>query len=104
MIRVFPRRTKWTPTEESALTAFSKIGGICYFSKKQLDDPDIRKPYYILAILKNRVYVNEKMFWSLIKQARQKDIDLDECIEYAKIVRNWTEWRSSLEKFIESNK
>jgi len=85
--------------KSSVEDAFSKVGGICTVTRRQKDDPDLKKVYYLRGILRNRGYINDKIFWILINEAREKDIDLDDCIKLAKCSRNWSSWRNSVQEY-----
>lgn len=87
-------------TNESAISAFHKLGGVCYFLKnpEMRDDKDM---YYIRGILRNRLtYVNERMAIKLMREAKLRGIDMGWLRDFAKEVSNWTEFRDVLEDFI----
>jgi hypothetical protein len=41
---------------QSICTAFQKLGGVCYYQRKEKTVPEIRKLAYIVGILKNRLH------------------------------------------------
>lgn len=62
----------------------------------------IKKFYYIRGILRNRLeYWNDKMFFVLMNDAHQNDIDLDIIEELAKTSSHWTSFRESVSNLIE---
>lgn len=96
---------KWDadgPTLESVNAAFRKIGGICHY----IANPDKKSSsasFYIRGILRNRLsYVNEKQCLVLLKIAEGLGMDMEQAKEHAKSVSNWTEWRTDIQEFIDS--
>lgn len=92
------------PTLESVNVAFRKIGGICHY----LANPDKKvssDAFYVRGILRNRLsYINEKQCLALLRQAEALGFDMDRAKEHAKSVSNWTEWRTAIEEFIDSER
>jgi|CXWK01.1.fsa_nt_gi hypothetical protein len=93
------------PTLESVETAWQKIGGICTVRRKEKENPNIQRVYYVRGILKKRLsYVNESLALALISDAVELGASLDSLETHAKNVRNWTQWRREIETFIEQQK
>lgn len=90
-------------TQESVSHAWSKIGGICKTKKMEKSKPYMRDLFYIRGILRKRLnYLNEWLCLKLLEEAYQRGADIEKLKEYACNVRNWTQWRQSIETFIES--
>lgn len=85
---------------EDPIIAFKKIGGICRLRNASLEEKAI---YYIRGILRNRVYINDAYCLPLLRRAVRIGATLDSLRELALNVRNWSEWRSKMEKFIADN-
>ena len=43
------------PTQESAEVAWKKVGGVCTLRRRDKENPDEKKLYYIRGILRNRL-------------------------------------------------
>jgi len=84
--------------EETVRHAWSKIGGICRMASAP---ESMRKLYYARGILRNRVYVNEGYVMVLMKEAVEKGMEPEGIVELAKVVRNWTDFKSELEGWTE---
>lgn len=63
-------------------------------------DPVERQLFYIRGILRNRVIVNERVIMPLLRTAYIVGCDVDVITQYAKTVRNWTEFRTGIEEWI----
>lgn len=93
------------PTQESVEEAWRKVGGICLVRRKEKENPSIQRIFYIRGILRNRLsYVNERMALALLEKAVAASATLDSLETHAKTVRNWTQWRTEVEAFIEQQK
>jgi hypothetical protein len=91
-----------TPTHDSVEKAWAKIGGICNLKKAQVDKPYLKDLYYIRGILRNRLnYVNDGMALSLLRKSVELGASIESLKEHALQVRNWSQWRSGVEAFIE---
>jgi len=90
------------PTDESVGVCFSKLGGICFRRKFPEKVKNSKDAYYVRGILRNRVYVNESIIMRLLANAEKLNVDMEGVKDLAKICNNWTEFRSSIENFIES--
>lgn len=73
---------------------FDSIPKIC--SVKRLPESEQRMRY-ARGILRNRIYVNEKLAMGLMQSAVSAGMDLEDLVEYAKTTRNWTEFRAEME-------
>ncbi|MBO4509111.1 MAG: hypothetical protein J5747_10825 [Spirochaetaceae bacterium] len=93
-------------TEESYTFAFSKIAGIIRGSKYDKSRPEINKLYYIRGILKNRIkyYFDENQAITILKEAYKSGLSIEELTEIAKRVRNWSGWKSEINKSIDEKK
>ncbi|WOF74158.1 HNH endonuclease [Parvibaculaceae bacterium PLY_AMNH_Bact1] len=84
--------------------AFSYIPRIAGVNQRGGLNEEDTQLYYIRGILRNRLaFVNERVCMSLLRDARDAGADVDKMQELAKEVRNWTQWRSTLEEFIEEH-
>lgn len=81
-------------TQEGVEALVTSIPKIC--STKRLPQAKQRL-LYARGILRRRIYVNEKQVMALLENAVASGIDVEELIEYAKDVRNWTEFRAEME-------
>lgn len=72
---------------ETVQHAWSKIGGICRMSSQP---ESMRKLYYARGILRNRIYVNERIVMDLMKGAVEAGVDTEEILDLARSCRNWT--------------
>lgn len=87
---------------ESVNKAWSKVPGICSNKLREKENPDLNRLYYIRGILRNRVsYCNEAKAIQLLKEAVEYGAQIESLEELTKDVRNWTQWRSTLENFID---
>ena len=89
---------------ESIAKTFNYIGKICQVRKIQKKNPLIANYNYLKAVLRNRFnYLNEnqlRIFCIDFKTGKE----YDDLIEYAKISRNWTEFKQTIEKYLEEKK
>lgn len=88
--------------EESVNEAFDKIGGILRVEREAEKNPIIKDIYYIKGILRNRMYVNENYVMELLKNAVSSGINVEKIKSLALAARNWTDFRTEIEKSIES--
>ncbi|MFC1713629.1 HNH endonuclease [Candidatus Poribacteria bacterium] len=87
--------------KHSVEMAWGKVGGICNVRRVGEKTPYIQRLYYIRGILRNRLhYVNEELAMQLLQKAVELDANIERLEDHAKTVRNWTEWRASIENFI----
>ncbi len=89
------------PTRESAELAWKKVGGICAIRRRDKENPYEKRLYYIRGILRNRLsYLDEGMALQLLHDAFAANASLESLERHAKLVENWTEWRTAVEDFI----
>lgn len=90
------------PTSESVELAWKRVGGICATKRREKENPAVSRLYYIRGILRNRLhYCNDGMALQLLKQAAEAGASFESLESHAKEVRNWTQWRSAMEGFLE---
>jgi len=93
------------PTKESVELVWKKVGGICTIRRKEKENPSEQRLYYIRGILRNRLsYLNEGFALQLLQEALDSNASLESLERHAKKVRTWSEWRSGIEEFIETQK
>ena len=89
---------------ESIAKTFNYIGKICQVRKIQKKNPLIANYNYLKAVLRNRFnYLNENQLRIFCKDFKTGK-EYDDLIEYAKISRNWTEFKQTIEKYLEEKK
>jgi len=92
------------PTSESVEEAWRKVGGICATRKRDQEDPNGSRIYYIRGILRNRLsYCNEIMALQLLRQAVAANADIASLERHAKEVRKWSQWTSDINDFLDSH-
>lgn len=90
------------PTQESVEKAWDKVGGICALKKYDGTNPEMKEIYYIRGILRNRLsYVNEGLALGLLRKSVRLGAPIEALKEFALEVKNWTNWRASMEAYIE---
>jgi hypothetical protein len=90
-----------SPTKESVESAWKKVGGICTVRRRERENPEERRLYYIRGILKNRLsYLDGLRALQLLRDAVTASANLESLERYAQEVRSWTEWRRGMEDFI----
>lgn len=91
-------------TKDSLDWAFTKLGGVCRVLRDSADKPWPKQAFYIRGILRARLsYVDDRAVISLIEDGVSRGIALESVERFAKEVRNWTEFRSGMETYIENN-
>lgn len=88
-------------TSDMADQFFNYIPKIATIKRKP---PEEQKLFYVRGILRNRIYVNEKHVMNLIRGWVHFGGDIDELIEVAKNIPNWSSFRMLVESTIEENK
>lgn len=83
-------------TQDDADKFFHSIPRICGMNRLPEAEQRLR---YARGILRNRIYFNEGVGWSLLRSAFEAGIGVEELIEHAKRVKTWTEWRRDMEDF-----
>ena len=87
------------PTQESVEKAFTYIPKICSNRKTSQDKPYMQRLYYIRGILRNRLsYINEWMTIQLLEKVHLAGVQIEVLENFAKEVKNWTQFRETLER------
>lgn len=89
-------------TQESVEEAWTKVAGICRIRRTEKDKPYIRDLLYIRGILRNRMYVNEKVIMGMLEDAHLAGLGIEELKNLAKTSRNWSQFQTELYDFIDS--
>ena len=88
--------------EQARKEAFWSISKICSVLMADKNDPGVARLFYIRGIARNRLsYLHEGVCIALLKEARAAGISSDWLEQLAKTVRSWTEFRSSIENYID---
>lgn len=82
------------PDHDDINSYFDAIPKIC--SAKRLPEGEQRLRY-ARGILRNRIYVNEKLVIPLMSAAVEAGMDPEDIVEYAKVTKSWTEFRLEME-------
>lgn len=91
-----------SPTHESVNEAWEKVGGICATRRRDAEDPDQSRLYYIRGILRNRLaYCNDILAIQLLRDALAAGASVKNLEQHAKEVRNWTQWSGDLQDLID---
>lgn len=81
-------------SEESWITAFNKISGICYVKRNQRNDPQLYYINYTLKALKNkRFYIDEKKLRAFIRKNVNTEEDFEKIKDILKSAKHWTDFR-----------
>ena len=100
-VRQYIRFDEHGCARETAEKAFTYIPRIASVVKNGGMPEHMQRLFYIRAILRNRLsYVSERDVIPLMREAYEAGICLDWLTSYAKVVRNWTNFRSALQDFI----
>lgn len=90
-------------TQASVNKAFDMISRIASIKVKEIEKPYLGKLFYIRAILRNRLaYINEREAMDLMENAVELHIDIESLQDFAKRVRNWTQFRDGINSYIAS--
>lgn len=84
-----------------AAKAFSMVPRIVNSKRLNEEKPWMKDLFYVRAIIRNRMYCNERVAIDLIEQAYHAGAHVEELKDWAKRARNWTNWRSEMETWIE---
>lgn len=85
-------------TKESVEEAFNKIGGILRIEKASKNKPYLKELYYTRGILRKReFYVDERNIITMLEDAVNAGVDVEEMKHVAKIARNWTDFKRTIE-------
>jgi hypothetical protein len=86
-------------TDESVEYALSKIGGILYLKSQP---ESVKVSSYIKGILRNKFnYFDDRKASILLNEYFQYFEDYNECIEYAKYCKNWSQWYNGMKEFMD---
>lgn len=77
---------------------FNAIPRHCAYS---IMPQDKQRTCYIKGIVRNRMYLNEKVFHVVVKDAVAAGIEFDEIEDLAKTAKNWTEFKNILIRAVE---
>lgn len=86
---------------ELAGKAFSMVPRIVNSKRLNEEKPWMKDLFYVRAIIRNRMYCNERIAIDLIEQAYHAGAHIDELKDWAKRARSWTNWRNEMETWIE---
>lgn len=86
---------------ELAGKAFSMVPRILSAQSKYADRPYMKDLFYIRAIVRNRMYCNERVAIDMLEEAYERGIHLDDLKRLATTSRNWTAWRDNLQDWID---
>lgn len=89
-------------TEESTISAFNKIGGICRSRADDKTKPYLKDLYYIRKIVENRCgYFNKGRATQLLTVAFSWGADPVRLTDMAKATRNWSSWQGGICQYID---
>lgn len=88
-------------TPESVEQAWAKVPGICRVRRTEKEKPYIRDLLYIRGILRNRVYVNEKVILGLLEDAHLAGISIEYLKDAAKTCRSWTSFQDDIYEYMD---
>lgn len=89
-------------TQQSVDQAWRAVGGICAVEKMAQERPWVRDAYYFRGIARKRCgYFNNLMAKDLLFEAFDLGGSRDDLRDIAATCRNWTDWRSQMEGYIE---
>jgi hypothetical protein len=83
--------------ESSLQKVIDYIGRICAVRKRDKENPEESRLFYIRAIVRNRMYCNEWKCMNLLRGALTGGSSLEDLEYLAKDCRNWTEWCACME-------
>jgi hypothetical protein len=99
------RDEKGEYTKESIDHAYSKLRGVARVLRDSAERPYLKQLFYIRGILRNRLnYVDDRLVISLMEECAQLNVDLDDLERIAKTTRNWSSFRSVLDRYIAEHK
>lgn len=84
-----------------ASKAFEMVPRIIGARKRNADKPWMKDLFYIRAIIRNRMYCNERVAIDLLEQAYSLGAPTIDMQDWAKRAKNWTNWRAEMETWIE---
>ena len=81
--------------------AFNMVGRVAAARKRYADKPYMKDLFYTRAIIRNRMYCNERVCMDLLERAHNLGAHFEELKECALSARNWTDWRLIMEDWID---
>jgi hypothetical protein len=88
--------------DKSPTEMFWKLGSIIVTKQRCDQDPDLKRLYYIRAIVRNRCpYIDDRQCMILLGDARTAAVSLDKIEDVAKRVRSWEDFREIVETMTE---
>lgn len=90
------------PDENNRLAgeAINKTVTVLNARKKYADKPYMKELFYARAIVRNRMYCNDKKAIDLLERAFELGAHTEELKDFAKEARSWTKWRDGMEDWI----
>lgn len=89
------------PTRESLVKAVEMLPRVATVLQRSKDNPNLARLYYIRGILRRRLrYCNDVKAMSLMQEALLFGMDVEWLEDFAKRVRNWAEFRRTIDDFI----
>lgn len=88
-------------THDSVEKAFDYISRICSCKQRSEEKPYMKDLFYIRGILRNRLrYCDDKKALKLLEEAYLNGASIENLKEFAKEVRNWSQFREGIEAFL----
>jgi hypothetical protein len=85
--------------------AFNMIPRVISVQKRSIAKPYLQRLYYARGILRRRLhYLNERMAVQMMEDAISWGADVEKLVDLCKEVRNWSQFRATLDDFIESER
>lgn len=81
--------------------AFTMVPRVANAKRLNAEKPWMKDLFYIRAIVRNSMYCNERVALDLIQRVYDLGGDVEDMKDWAKRARNWTNWRTEMEKWIE---
>lgn len=94
------RRVDETVDPSCITKVFTYVPRIAHVKSNGDMDPVKRQLFYIRGIVRNRMYVNERMIMPLLEAVYVVGCDLEALTNFAKTARNWTAFRTGIEQYI----
>lgn len=90
------------PTKESVEHSFRYIPKIANVRRSQKDKPYLQRLFYMRGIFRNRLaYVDERHVIELAEGAIRGGAPVETIVDFAKKVKNWTNFRATMEDWAE---
>ena len=92
-------------TKDSVNHAFMMIPRVAAGMQRTAEKPYMRDIYYIRAVLRNRLrYVDERRVVAMLEEAILLDVDVEALRQFSKTVRNWSQFRDSVDAFLDQHR